>query len=99
MSPERSPERRAGVIAIEPLSPERAEPGLATGMSLDGTPERLAAASPTDPVRHGRAPPDPTDSIVWFPVGDLRAVDILDAVQHPATYVSQGSLPLRLSFP
>lgn len=104
MSPERGAAPR-GAIAIESLSdsdsgsmsesdsgsPERAQGGLATGMSLDGsTPERPAASPPTE-LRHGRAPPDPTDSTVWFPVGDLRALDIRDAVQHPATYVRECS--------
>lgn len=104
MSPERGAAPR-GAIAIESLSdsdsgsmsesdsgsPERAQGGLATGMSLDGsTPERPAASPPTE-LRHGRAPPDPTDSTVWFPVGDLRALDIRDAAQHPATYVRECS--------
>jgi hypothetical protein len=85
MSPERQAAPR-GQVAIEPLSPERAEPGFAA-MSIEGvTPERPTASPPADPAR-GRAPPDPTDSIVWFPAGDVRAIDIRDAVEHPAQFV------------
>jgi hypothetical protein len=89
---DRSPER--GQVIMEEqgsLSPERAQPGFSAAM-VAGTPER-ATNSPPSELRSSRNPPDPTDSIVWFPVGAVRARDILDAAEHPATYVRVLSSP------
>eukprot|EP01045_Picozoa_sp_COSAG04_P015881 COSAG04_NODE_1288_length_7365_cov_12.007707_5_plen_127_part_00 len=80
-SPAQSP---AGAQA--PLSPER-QPvhlmGQAT-VTPETTPDR--AMSPPEALR-GRNPPDPTEEVVWFPT-PLKPLEILDAMAHPAVYVS-----------